>query len=37
MSELATFMLRSQMARMMQHSSGLLDILKTARRGLGGA
>jgi TetR/AcrR family transcriptional regulator of autoinduction and epiphytic fitness len=35
MSELATFMLRSQMARMMQNSSGLLDILKTARRSLG--
>jgi AcrR family transcriptional regulator len=35
MSELATFMLRSQMSRMMQHSSGLLDLLKTARRGLG--
>ena len=37
MSELATFLLRSQMARMMQHSSGLLDILKTARRSMGGA
>jgi TetR/AcrR family transcriptional regulator of autoinduction and epiphytic fitness len=37
MSELATFMLRSQMARMMQHGSGLLDMLKTARRTLGGA
>lgn len=35
MSELATFLLRSQMARLMQHSSGLLDILKTARRGMG--
>lgn len=35
MSELATFLLRSQMARMMQHSSGLLDLLKTARRGMG--
>jgi AcrR family transcriptional regulator len=37
MAELATFMLRSQMARMMQHGSGLLDMLKTARRTLGGA
>ena len=36
MSELATFMLRSQMARMMQSGSGLLDMLKTARRGLAG-
>lgn len=36
MSELATFMLRSQMARMMEHSSGLLTMLKTARRGMGG-
>lgn len=36
MSELATFMLRSQMARMMQNGSGLLEMLKTARRGLGG-
>ncbi len=36
MSELLTFMLRSQMARMMQNGSGLLDMLKTARRGLGG-
>jgi TetR/AcrR family transcriptional regulator of autoinduction and epiphytic fitness len=36
MSELLTFMLRSQMARMMQSGSGLLDMLKTARRGLGG-
>ena len=35
MSELATFMLRSQMARMMQNGSGLLEMLKTARRGLG--
>ena len=35
MSELATFLLRSQIARMMQHSSGLLDLLKTARRGMG--
>ncbi len=37
MSELATFMLRSQMARMMQSGSGLLDMLKTARRTLGAA
>ena len=36
MSELLTFMLRSQMARMMQSGSGLLDMLKSARRGLGG-
>ena len=35
MSELATFMLRSQMARMMQNGSGLLDLLRSARRGLG--
>lgn len=35
MSELATFLLRSQMARMMQHGSGLLELLKTARRGMG--
>jgi TetR/AcrR family transcriptional regulator of autoinduction and epiphytic fitness len=35
MSELATFMLRSQMTRMMQNGSGLLDMLKTVRRGLG--
>ena len=35
MSELVTFMLRSQMARLMQNGSGLLDMLKTARRSLG--
>lgn len=35
MSELVTFMLRSQMARMMQSGSGLLDMLKTVRSGLG--
>ena len=35
MSELAGFLLRSQMARFMQGGSGMLDILKTARRGLG--
>ena len=35
MSELAIFLLRSQMARFMQSGSGMLDILKTARRGLG--
>ncbi len=34
MSELATFLVRSQMARMMEHGSGLLSMLKTARRGL---
>jgi len=36
LSELAAFMVRSQMARLMQNSSGLLDLLKTAKRGLGG-
>ena len=36
MSELASFMLRSQMARLMQDGSGLLDMLKTARRGMQG-
>ncbi len=35
MSELAGFLLRSQMARFMQGGSGMLDLLKTARRGLG--
>lgn len=37
MSELASFMIRSQMARLMQNGSGLLDLLKSARRGMGGA
>lgn len=36
LSELAGFMVRSQMTRMMQNSSGLLEMLKVARRGLGG-
>lgn len=36
MSELAGFMIRSQMARLMQDGSGLLDLFKTARRGMGG-
>lgn len=35
--ELGGFMVRSQMARLMHDSSGLLDLLQLARRGLGGA
>ena len=34
---LGGFMLRSQMARLMQDGSGVLDLLQLARRGLGGA
>ena len=37
LSELAGFLLRSQLSRMMQHSSGLLDMLKMAQRGLAGS
>lgn len=36
LSELAGFMVRSQMTRLMQNSSGLLDMLKVAQRGLRG-
>ncbi|MES2932715.1 MAG: TetR/AcrR family transcriptional regulator [Pseudomonadota bacterium] len=36
LSELASFMFRSQMSRMMQHGSGLLDTLKLVRRGIDG-
>jgi AcrR family transcriptional regulator len=35
LTELASFMLRSQMSRMLQNGSGLLDLLKSARRTLG--
>ena len=34
--ELGGFMVRSQMARLMNDGSGLLDLLQLARRGLGG-
>ena len=34
MTELASFLVRSQMARFMQSGSGMLDILKAARRGV---
>ena len=34
---LGGFMLRSQMSRLMDDGSGLLDLLQLARRGLGGA
>ncbi len=34
--ELGGFLVRSQMARLMQDGSGLLDLLQLARRGLGG-
>ncbi len=36
LSELAGFLLRSQLTRLMQNGSGLLDMLKVARRGMGG-
>lgn len=36
MSELASFMLRSQMARFMQDGSSLIGVLKAARAGMGG-
>lgn len=36
LSELAGFLVRSQMTRLMQNGSGLLDLLKVARRGMGG-
>ena len=35
LTELASFMLRNQLSRMMQHGSGLLDILKLVRQGMG--
>ncbi len=35
LSELAMFLVRSQLSRLMQNGSGLLDMLKLARRGLG--
>ena len=34
--ELGGFMLRSQLARLMQDGGGLLDLLRTARSALGG-
>lgn len=34
LSELGTFLVRSQMTRLMQNGSGLLDMLKSARRGM---
>jgi AcrR family transcriptional regulator len=36
LSELASFVIRSQMTRLMQNGSGLLDMLKLARRSMGG-
>ena len=36
LTELAAFMVRSQMSRMMQNGSGLFDLLKSAKRSLGG-
>lgn len=36
-TELVSFMLRNQLSRMMQHGSGLLDILKLVRQGMGKA
>lgn len=36
LSDLAGFLVRSQMTRLMQNGSGLLDMLKVARRGMGG-
>ena len=35
LSDLAGFLVRSQMTRLMQNGSGLLDMLKVARRGMG--
>ena len=35
LTELGSFLLRSQMHRLMQNGSGLLDMLKLARRGMG--
>ena len=35
--ELGGFLLRNQLLRLMQDGSGLLDLLKVAKRGLGGA
>jgi len=34
--ELGGFLVRSQLARLMQDGNGLLDLLQLARRGLGG-
>lgn len=34
LSELGSFLVRSQMTRLMQNGSGLLDMLKSARRGM---
>ena len=34
-SELAGFLVRNQLSRVMQHGSGILDILKLAKRGMG--
>ena len=36
LSDLVSFLVRSQLSRLMQNGSGLLDMLKLARRGLGG-
>ncbi len=36
LSELAGFMVRSQLSRLMQNGSGMLDMLKLARRSMGG-
>ena len=36
LTELGGFLVRSQMTRLMHNGSGLLDMLKVARRGLGG-
>ncbi|MDE2431122.1 MAG: TetR/AcrR family transcriptional regulator, partial [Burkholderiales bacterium] len=35
LTELAGFMLRNQLSRWMQNGSGLLDVLRVARNGLG--
>lgn len=35
LSELAGFLLRNQLSRLMQNGSGILDMLKLAKRGLG--
>jgi TetR/AcrR family transcriptional regulator of autoinduction and epiphytic fitness len=34
LTELAGFLLRSQLTRVLQNGSGLLDMLKLAKRGL---